>query len=432
MISVALTAASARIWFEMALLAECHGWMGKALAVINPTDRGTRREMLIQTGFGLSLLFTQGMKSGARAALMRASDLAESLRDLDFQLRTLTGLAIFCRMSDDLRGGLVLSRRAEAIARDMPDPVAIATADCLLSSSLFWCGEFPAALTYAQQAIRQSTPVVRRTHIVRSGYDHLVHSRVTVAQVLWLQGRLDQSQQAAREVLADAEADSHPVSLCYALTWVGCTISLKLGDLETAAHSITRLKDHAEKHASSSYYAGALGFEGQLSVKRGDLATGERLLRTSLVGLRQAQYQMLYTEFLGDLAEVLMISGQLDEGLAAADEAVQRIERSGGLWWLPEALRIKGEVQSLSDNSLITAAADNFRQSLDLAQSQGALLWELRSAMALGRLYDTQGRTHDASSLLGSVYQRFTEGFDAPDLQSAKRLLEDWGSATSN
>jgi hypothetical protein len=59
--------------------------------------------------------------------------------------------------------------------------------------------------------------------------------------------------------------------------------------------------------------------------------------------LRQTQYAVLYTPFLGDLAEVLATAGRLDDSLAAADEALRRTERSDGFpirkpetmraWW---------------------------------------------------------------------------------------------------
>src|SRR5271166_2925960 len=62
-IGVALAAASAPIWLEMSLLTECHGWMGKALDHLDAADRGTRREMVLQTELGLSLMFTQGTSS---------------------------------------------------------------------------------------------------------------------------------------------------------------------------------------------------------------------------------------------------------------------------------------------------------------------------------------------------------------------------------
>ena len=95
---------------------------------------------------------------------------------------------------------------------------------------------------------------------------------------------------------------------------------------------------------------------------------------------------------------------------------------------MPEALRIKGEVLLLCKGEA-NAAGDNFRRSLDFARRQGALSWELRTAMSLARLWRDQGRNKEARELLTSVYARFTKGFGTADLQTAKRLLDEISDA---
>ena len=57
--------------------------------------------------------------------------------------------------------------------------------------------------------------------------------------------------------------------------------------------------------------------------RRGNLTTGERLLRACLDGLRQTQYGLLYTPFLSGLAEVLAPAGRLMTDL------LQRTRRCG-------------------------------------------------------------------------------------------------------
>ena len=175
----------------------------------------------------------------------------------------------------------------------------------------------------------------------------------------------------------------------------------------------------------SGYYASGLGFEGQLSAIRGDVAAAERLLCAALAGLREAQHEILYTSFLSGLAEVLATAVRLDAGLAAADEALRRTERNSAFWWMPEALRIKGEVLVLLNKADATAAQEHFSRSLDLAQRQGALSWELRSTMSLARLHRDQGRIGEGRDLLAAVYGRFTEGFRTADLQAAQQLLDE-------
>jgi predicted ATPase/DNA-binding winged helix-turn-helix (wHTH) protein len=156
-IAVSLAVASAPIWLEMSLLTECHSWMGKALDLLDDADRGTRREMVLQAELGLSLMHTGVVSSRARVALMRASELAESVQDVDYQLRALDGLTTFCHRLEECQGALVLARRSVAIAKSITDPVAHSTADCMLNISLFFVGDYAQALTYAQRANRRIT-----------------------------------------------------------------------------------------------------------------------------------------------------------------------------------------------------------------------------------------------------------------------------------
>jgi predicted ATPase len=285
-------------------------------------------------------------------------------------------------------------------------------------------GEYSEALTYAQRTyVRTAIPAVRRSHITHLGRDSFISAGATVAIVLWALGLPDQAAQTARNVLTDAEAGSHPVSLCLALTWCGCIVPLRIGDLDTAQRSAGRLRDHAQRHGLSAYYANGQCFEGQLAAKRGDVATAEQLLQAGLGNLHQTQSETFYTVFLTGLAEVLMASWQRDKGLGAADEALRRTERSNALWWMPEALRVKGEVLLLADDD-VNAAEDHFRRSLDLARRQGALSWELRTATSLARLRRDKGRIVEAHDLLEPVYRRFTEGLGTADLLSAKALID--------
>ncbi len=65
-----------------------------------------------------------------------------------------------------------------------------------------------------------------------------------------------------------------------------------------------------------------------------------------------------------------------------------------------------------------------FHQALDIARRQQAKSWELRAAMSLARLWQSQGKRQDAHDLLAPVYNWFTEGFDTADLKEAKTLLD--------
>jgi predicted ATPase len=427
-IGVALAAATAPIWLEMSLLTECHGWMAKALDLLDASERGTRREMVLQTELGLSLMYTQGMTGRTLAALTRASELAEDFQDPDYQLRALAALTMFRTRLEDHRGGLALARRSATVAENITDPVARSTVACILGAALLGLADYRGTLAYVGQALELDTPAVRRGQTLRTGRDHMTQARCVMTQALWHLGLLDQSAKVTRDVLADAQASGHPNSLCFALVWAGGVVFVLLGrgDIESAERSVAQLKELADKHGLSSYSACARGFEGLLSLRRGNVRSAERLLRTSLEQLRQTQYDLLYTPFLNSLAEVLAAAGEIRQSLAAIDEVLERCERSSALWWIPEALRTKGQILLLSNSANIPAAEDCFHRSLDVARGQASLSFELRTAMSLAQLHHAHGRTRQARDLLGSVYARFTEGFESTDLQFAGRQLEAW------
>jgi predicted ATPase len=117
--------------------------------------------------------------------------------------------------------------------------------------------------------------------------------------------------------------------------------------------------------------------------------------------------------------------GQVTEGIAAVDEALARSERDEERWYVPELLRVKGELVLREDAPDATPVAeDHFTQALHWARQQGALSWELRAATSLARLWRDQNRTKAAREILAPVYDRFTEGFETTDLKAAEWLLD--------
>jgi predicted ATPase len=92
---------------------------------------------------------------------------------------------------------------------------------------------------------------------------------------------------------------------------------------------------------------------------------------------------------------------------------------------IAELLRVRGEFLLLQDRPDPELARDCFVRSIERAHTQGALSWELRTALSLALLERSQGLTSEGHQLLQGVYDRFTEGFDTSDLKRAKRLLEE-------
>ena len=83
-----------------------------------------------------------------------------------------------------------------------------------------------------------------------------------------------------------------------------------------------------------------------------------------------------------------------------------------------------------SGQSILADVEALFLRSLDEARQQGALSWELRTAMNLARLWTERRRRADAGALLRPVYASFTEGFATDDCARRNELpmnCRSWG-----
>lgn len=70
-------------------------------------------------------------------------------------------------------------------------------------------------------------------------------------------------------------------------------------------------------------------------------------------------------------------------------------------------------------------AEECFLKAIEVSRKQQAKSLELRAAVSLARLWQQQGKQHEARDTLAAVYPWFTEGFDTKDLQEAKVLLDE-------
>jgi len=224
----------------------------------------------------------------------------------------------------------------------------------------------------------------------------------------------------------------HELSLCNALGQCACRIALLVGDLAAAERYVAMLLDHSARHALPAWHASGRCFDGILRIKQGDVGDGLNVLRTGLDELSETRFETRYLPFLAQLAEASSRVGEIASGRAAIDQALERCHRDEELWYLPELLRIKGEILLREGASDAGAAAEaQFLQSLDWARRQEVLSWELRAAMSLTRLWSSQGRLGDARDQLASVYGKFTEGFETADLRTAKQLLDELAHGAS-
>jgi predicted ATPase/DNA-binding winged helix-turn-helix (wHTH) protein len=421
-IGVRLMAASAPLFYRLTLLTECITWADRAMRGLDPVSCGTRLELELQACLGMALMNTRGNVPAARAAIVRALELAESLQDAPSQLFGLNALLRFEIVSGDFRGLVSLSGRCEAAAKRIQDPMADTIAHSIAATTCCHIGEHAGALMHARIALTHP-PHSSQLDIVSPGFILRVGPSNVLSRSLWMLGYPEQAVEAAAESMDEATQLRNPPAIAYTLAWNLFTY-LQTGDLLTSEQLIDRLKDHANKHSLATYYPVAIGWQGYLAILRGDLSRGIDLLQTALAALRAFGHELHRGAFSGPLAEGFAKTGDTELARTTICEAVTWAENRGRSADLPELLRIKGEILSAIVPANTSESESCLASSLKIARQQSALSLELRTGMSLARLWVENGKVDEALGLLAPIHNRFTEGFRTSDWVAATNLLD--------
>jgi predicted ATPase len=117
--------------------------------------------------------------------------------------------------------------------------------------------------------------------------------------------------------------------------------------------------------------------------------------------------------------------GRLADARAALDEAAELERRTQVEWTRAELQRLEASLELSSPAPNCDLAEMKLRDAIATAQQQSPKWWELRATVTLVRLLHGQQRTNEARAFLAPIYGWFVEGFETPDLQEAKTLLEE-------
>jgi predicted ATPase len=355
--------------------------------------------------------------------LAPARELAGELRETDSYINALHVLWFAHYRAADARAMSAIAREIESAAAQSSGGVLMPFAQRIRGTTENFAGDQVQARLHLERAIEETAHPSRLPHTARFAFDNRAAALGMLAITLWLQGLPDRAVATAQSGLDEARASGNAIASCHALLH-SLLIVLNIEHLETASAHAAELMKHAEALSADVYRTYALASRGVLIAKSGDPDSGLALLQPALNEFRRLEHALFQTLFGVETAAVLGRVGRAQEGHAVLDELLGYVQRGGPHFLLPELLRIKGELEGL------TETADNFRaaettlsESIDCARRQGALAWELRATTSLALLKRRQHRKTEAIQALAPVYAKFHEGFNTGDLKRARALL---------
>jgi predicted ATPase len=425
-LGVALTIAAAPLFIILSLVEECRSRAQLAFASLAPEARtDTREAMQLFAALGATMRYTRGSGAEIEAMWSKSLAIAERRGDIDYVLRALYGLCVIGLNNGRYHDALQLAYRFKAAAGNATDPNDVLVGDRMIGLALHNLGEQAQARRHIENLLGHYATGVHRSHIVRFGYDQRARAYNTHAVILWLQGLPDAAMRVVGESIAYIQAGHHELTLCNTLSHCACPVALFAGDLAAAQRYVGMLLDHSSTQGLAVWHAAGRCFDGVLRIKQGNVRDGVQALSAGIEALSEKRFAVRYLTFLAELADAYAQLGEMAQAQATVDEAVARCERNQELWYWPELLRVKGEVQLRAATLDPEAAEALFLKSLEFARRQASLAWELRAATSLAKLWSSLGRRDEARDRLQKVYGRFAEGFETSDLKAARRLLDE-------
>jgi predicted ATPase/DNA-binding winged helix-turn-helix (wHTH) protein len=417
---ISLAAAAVRVFLRMSLFPECHRWAQRAILALDETAAGSLNEMHLQAALGFSSSQMFGESNAVSDALNRSMAIAEEHGDAAHQAEILNFEHYFHARIGDLKSALRCARRCRSIAETSDDLRVKALAHAMLGRALQVTGDLAGSRAELDSLMQVFSRSDRGPFLL--SYDPHYHSYIVLARTLWLQGYPAQALELARQGVQASEAMGHPAAL--ALVLAGATsIFLLAGDLDAAEYYTNLSLFHAEANALGPLTTVGQGRKAECAIKRDNTKAGVNDLQTILDRLRAARHEILTTEFTIALAQGLATMGRSPESKALIDERIQQVQVGGESLYVPELLRVKGQIHLSMAEADEPEAEVCFKESLELSRRHGARGWELRAATDFARLLAARGDSESGRMLLQPVYDGFSEGFETADLKAAEAVL---------
>jgi predicted ATPase/DNA-binding winged helix-turn-helix (wHTH) protein len=417
-LAVDIAAAAVPVFFELSLLSESFRWSAAGLAALDETTRGGRREMILQSTWAISSMWTRGNSDDVLLAISRGLELARPFDEPAQRLRMLATRHVFLTRIADFRGALIAAEQWDEVARQVGDTTCLAISDLMHGVARHFLGHQAGAKQHFDAAFARAG----ERSLQLCGIDHRVRALITMSRVLWITGLPERAMNTAQQAIETATKGGKPLDTCFALLYT-CPVYLWCGHWSAAQEVLDKLVKHSHWHLLKPFHSIALAMQGALLVGRGDIEEGIAILLGVLRKMRDERQNVVGTFVACWMADGLITAGRSEEAIAIIRTARREAQRNGEAVHLAELLRI--QAKALLTTSHASRAGRLLIRSCRIARHQTALSWELRSASMLARIHAAQGDSERARQSISTICARFTEGFDTQDLKAAKGLLSE-------
>jgi class 3 adenylate cyclase/predicted ATPase len=388
-------------------------------------DNGDRiqRELPLRMTLGYAFILLKGWAAAeVEQAFISALTICDHLHNPPEVFFILFGLNSYYHVRGDYRATRKRSRELLRLAQSTGDHTHLVLAHFAMGQVLLHTGELRLAREHLETMLSLYDIERDRPLAFRISTDAKQGILSYAGWDLWLLGYPDQAVATGKEAIAFARGLSHPNSLA-AAEFFNNIVQMYRREARAVKETAERLIAFSSEQGIGNWHLFSTHHRGWAIAEQGRYEEGIALMREALVMAHGAGADIGRTNLLCVLAEAYMKAGHLDDALDTVNEALAAVDQQEERHHEPDIHRVKGEVLLRRDRSNTPEAEECFRQAIEIARKQMAKSLELRATTSLARLLEEEGRRDEARTMLATIYNWFTEGFDTADLKDAKALL---------
>jgi class 3 adenylate cyclase len=377
----------------------------RLLTTLPESEKRDRQEIELRCVLGMALIFTKGWST------KDVEDTFEPAYQLccrygDLPARAVYGIWAVYIVRADRERVTQLTPLIERVAAHTQDSQELFIAHGLLAGHAFWIADYEGARHHSEAGARyldRANPRKQALDLLGHGYDGQLYPLLFRAWSAAIQGRVREAAAASQDAIDFASATEHPFTLGLALCY-GAGVAHELGDVQEVGARGRRLSSLAADGGFAWFSVNALSFFGWAALKKGDPDRGIELMKQALSAYEAMGSNIILAYYLSYVAEGCIAAGRIEEGLAVVDRGLRATKEMLAVFCEPELYRLKGELLRLEGD--VRGAERSFRTAHALAVGKGALLFEARASLGLGRLWASEGRGMEALPMIEASLAR--------------------------
>jgi predicted ATPase len=379
------------------------------------------QEVELQIALGTALTAARGYGSTeVETAYARAYALCENLGDTERLFAALTGLHSFYQVRGPIRTARDVAKRLVSLAEASQDEPQLAQAHRRFGWSLFCNGHMREGKEHLDRALGLYDATRSSEHNIVYGAHPWIVGFVNSAWLEWVVGNPGVAQVRSATGIRLAREMGRPLPLAYALC-MSAAICQCDDDPERALELAGETVALARENSMPYWIAWGSALEGWALARMNQMDIGMKALEFGLRAYRESGAELFRPYSLTLLADACRLDGRVSDARNLLREALASAADRDVHFFTAEIHRLRGDL-ALEPGQDQSVASACYRESIALANTQGALAFELRATAGLVELLVRMGNHGEAARIATELQRRLPGELFSADMRRVQAV----------